>query len=72
MTVVTNEEKGPTVGKVELHPDQTVGVTGEVMQRYALAEIHRAVIESFPVQFELFKISQDRECVACQSGHTFM
>jgi hypothetical protein len=47
--MVTDEEKGPTVREIDLHTDESIGVPREVVQGYALAEIHDAVIEGFPV-----------------------
>ena len=50
MAMVANEEEGATVWEVELHPNQTISVSGKVVERNALAEINGAVVERLPVQ----------------------
>lgn len=49
MTVVTDEEECPTIRKVDLHPDQTIGVARQVVECDTLAKFHRTFIECFPI-----------------------
>jgi hypothetical protein len=49
VAVITDEEDRSTVGQVDLHADQTVGVAGQVVQSDALAEIEAAFVEGLPV-----------------------
>jgi hypothetical protein len=49
VAVIADEEDRSTVGQVDLHADQTVGVAGQVVQSDALAEIEAAFVEGLPV-----------------------
>lgn len=49
MAVITDEEERPCLGHIDLHPDETVRVARQMVQRDALTEIHRLVVERLPV-----------------------
>ena len=49
VTVVTNKKERPSLRHIDLHPDEPVRVPRQVVQRDALTEIHRLVVECFPV-----------------------
>lgn len=49
MAVIADEENRPAICQVDLHPDQTVGVTRKMVESDALAEIKAALVEGFPV-----------------------
>ena len=53
VAVIADEEDRSTVGQVDLHTDQTVGVAGQVVQGDALAEVEAAFVEGLPVQSQL-------------------
>ena len=58
--MVTDEEKGPGFGHVDLHPDQTICVAWEMVQGDALAEVHGLVIERLPVSAPVSKMEMHR------------
>jgi hypothetical protein len=49
MAMITNEKESSALGKIELHPDQTISMTRKMMQRNPLTEVHRSVVDSLPV-----------------------
>jgi len=50
MAVITDEEESAAVQEIELHADQAICVTREVMKSDALTEIHRSLVKCFPIQ----------------------
>lgn len=53
VAVVADEQISTAVLQVDLHPDQPVGMTWQVMQRNPLAEIERSLVEGLPVAKEM-------------------
>jgi len=49
VAVIADEEDRSTVQQIDLHADQTVRVTGQVVQSDALAEIEATFVEGLPV-----------------------
>lgn len=49
VTMVRDEKEGATVRQIDLHPNQAVGMPGQVVQRNALTKVNRSVIKSLPV-----------------------
>lgn len=49
MAMVTDEEESPSLGHVDLHPNQTIGMAWQMVQSDTLTEVHRLVIERLPV-----------------------
>lgn len=49
MAMVTDEEESPSLGHIDLHPDQTIGVAWQMVQSDPLTEVHTLVIERLPV-----------------------
>lgn len=48
--VVADEEEGAVVFEVDLHADEAVGVTGEMVEGETLGEVDGTIVERFPVQ----------------------
>jgi len=49
MAVVRDEEECATVRQVDLHANQAVGMSRQMMQRDALTEVNRSVVKRLPV-----------------------
>ena len=49
MAMVTDEEIGSTVLQIDLHANQPVSVSWQMMQRNALAEVECSLVERLPV-----------------------
>lgn len=49
MAVIADEEECTTLWQVDLHSDQAVGVTWQMVESDTLAEIKAALVESLPV-----------------------
>ena len=49
VAMVGDEKEGATVRQVDLHPNQAIGMPGQVVQRNALTKVNRPVIKSLPV-----------------------
>lgn len=49
MAMVTDEEESPSLGHVNLHPNQTISMAGQMMQSDTLTEVHSLIIERLPV-----------------------
>jgi len=56
MAVVANEEKCSCLGHVDLHPNQTICMTWQVVRGDALAKVHGLVAECFPVPVQLAQV----------------
>jgi hypothetical protein len=49
MAVIRDEEESSTVRQVDLHANQSIGMSRQMMQRNALTEVNRSVVECLPV-----------------------
>lgn len=49
MTVITDEQICSTVRKVDLHANQTIRMTRQMVEGDALAEVKRPLVESLPI-----------------------
>jgi hypothetical protein len=49
MAMVTDEEPSATIRHIDLHTDQTIGVSWQVMQCYTLTEIKGLLIKGLPI-----------------------
>lgn len=49
MAMVTNEQVGAAVLQIDLHANQSVSVTRQMMQRNALAEVEGSLVKGLPV-----------------------
>lgn len=55
MAVIADEEYRAAFGQVDLHPDQTIRVSWQVVQRNALAEVEAALVECLPVPVDVYR-----------------
>jgi hypothetical protein len=49
MAVIRDEEESSTVGQIDLHANQTICMSRQMMQRDALTEVNGPVVKSLPV-----------------------
>lgn len=49
MAMIADKEDRSALGQIDLHSDQTVRVSWEVVQSDALAEVEAALVEGLPV-----------------------
>lgn len=45
MTVVRNEQESPAVRQIDLHANEPIGMSRQVVKGDALAEVHRPLVE---------------------------
>ncbi|HEX3639967.1 MAG TPA: hypothetical protein VHV10_01615 [Ktedonobacteraceae bacterium] len=54
MAMVTNEQVGTTILQIELHANQSISVTWQMMECNALAEVEGSLVKRLPVtEFKL-------------------
>ena len=49
MTVIADEEVSPSFRHIDLHPNEPISVTWQMVQGNALAEVECLIVERFPV-----------------------
>jgi len=69
MAMITDEQESSSLGHVDLHTNQTVSMTRQMVQGDALAKVESLIIECLPVQSQLQIMLQINTHVR-PGGHT--